>query len=408
MNSSASMQPVAQHEAASIEALVERAKSFLPMLKEAAPSNEANRRVSPAVIGALNEAGLLDLMKPARFGGHEFGPSAVIRVCFEIGRGCGSSGWCAMLANISSWFVSYWPLQAQQDIWESDPNALICGVFIPTGKCEVVDGGFNISGRWPFASNCENVDWIYVSAMLEDPATNKVGPALFLIPMASLQIDQSTWHVSGLAGTGSKTVYIEEPVFVPAHRMVRFSDINSGNAPGQQLPNNPMSHFWFSTFAASGLVAPLLGMAQGALDWFADAMRTKARVSMQPGAPISAAASPFAQEKAGIASTAIDSAYALVLRDLEAAEAKIFGGEQLTQTERVNIRRDFGFCAQQSRLAVDTLMAAAGASASELDKPIQRFWRDLNAGSRHVSLDVDGINQIVGQNMFGLPITGPF
>ena len=53
-------------------------------------------------------------------------------------------------------------------------------------------------------------------------------------------------------------------------------------------------------------------------------------------------------------------------------------------------------------------MASAGASASELDKPIQRFWRDLNAGARHVSLDVDGINMAVGQDLFGVPVTGPF
>lgn len=408
VNTVRSIQPTAGNDAESLEALVERARGFIPALLEMAPSVEANRRVSAEMTKALNDAGLLDLVKPARFGGREFGPSAVIKVCFELARGCGSTAWCAMVTNISAWFASYWSLQAQKDIWDENPDALVCGIFVPTGKCEVVDGGFHVSGRWPFTSNCENVDWIYVSAMVEDPDTKEIAPSLFLVPSASLKVDQSSWHVSGLAGSGSKTVYAEEPIFVPAHRMVRFGDIGTGQAPGQQIADNPLSRFVFTTFGAAGLIAPLLGMAQGALDWFADAMRTKARVSMRPGAPISAAASPFIQQRAGIASAAIDSALALVLRDLEAAEAKLFLGEELTQQERINIRRDFGFCAQQARTAVDTLMIAAGGSASEIDKPIQRFWRDLNAGARHVSLDADGINMIVGQDLFGLPVTGPF
>lgn len=407
MNFIATVQPISHQEHVTLDTLVERAREFRPLLKEAAPKHEADRRVSADVMRKLNDAGLLDLVKPARFGGHELGPSAVVQVCYELGRGDGSTAWCAMVTNISAWFVSYWSLQAQKDIWDANPDALVCGVFVPTGKCEVVDGGFRVSGKWPFVSSCENCDWVYVSAMLEDPETKEMGAALFLVPMSELQVDQSSWQVAGLSGTGSKTVYAEEPVFVPAHRMVRFADIHSGKAPGQQLPNNPMSHFWFTTFGASGLIAPLIGMAQGALDWYAEAMRTKARIGMRPGA-ISAAASPFAQQKAGYASTAIASALALVIRDLEAAEAKIFAGETLSQDERVNIRRDFGFCAQQARAAVDALMASAGASASELDKPIQRFWRDLNAGARHVSLDVDGINMVVGQNMFGVPVTGPF
>ena len=332
------VQPVEHQEPTSVDALVARARELLPLLKDAAPKHEADRRVSADVMKTLNDAGLLDLVKPARFGGRELGPSAVVQVCYELGRGDGSTAWCAMVTNISAWFVSYWSLQAQKDIWDENPNALVCGVFVPTGKCEAVGGGFRVSGRWPFVSSCENSDWVYVSGMLEDPETKDVGASLFLIPMSQLQIDQSSWHVAGLAGTGSKTVYADEPVFVPAHRMVRFGDIHCGKAPGQQLPDNPMSHFWFSTFGAAGLIAPLLGMAQGALDWFAEYMRSKARIGMRPGA-ISAAASPFAQQKAGFASTAITSALALVLRDLQAAEAKIFNGESLSQNERVNIRR---------------------------------------------------------------------
>jgi 3-hydroxy-9,10-secoandrosta-1,3,5(10)-triene-9,17-dione monooxygenase len=309
-----------------------------------------------------------------------------------------------MLANISSWFAAYWPIEAQQEIWTGNPNALICGTFAPTGTCRPVEGGYEISGKWPFSSNCENSDWYYVSAPLTSDDGAPLGPGLFLTPADTLAIDQTSWQVSGLAGSGSKTVFAQQPVFVPAHRMVRLSDINAGKAAGQLIPDNPLAHVRFSTFGASGLVSPLIGMAYGAIDWFSDAMRTKARATSKSGE--TAATNPLIQRRLGEAMVTIDAAVALLLKELETAETKIFGGEELTVEERINVRKAFAFSTEQARRVVDSLMIVSGASSSDLHNPMQRLWRDLNAGARHVSLDIDGIYTLVGQNLLGAALTG--
>jgi 3-hydroxy-9,10-secoandrosta-1,3,5(10)-triene-9,17-dione monooxygenase len=387
---------------------VARARDLQPILRRRAKETEASRRVSAEATAELAHAGLLKLVKPKRFGGFEYGPSALLRVGFELGQACGSTAWCAMLANCNSWFASYWPLQAQIDVWGESPDALIAGTVVPTGQCERADGGYWVKGRWPWASNCENSNWLFVSAMLPEVNGAFPGAGWFLTPRESLSVDQTSWYVSGMQGTGSKVVFAEQPLFVPEHRVIGFSDIHAGTTPGRSIPGNLQAGFGFSTFGAVALVAPLLGMAQGALDWFAQAMQAKVRATMRPGAPVIAAHSPFTQERAGSASAAIDAAMALLLADLPALEAKVRAGETISVAERIRVRRDCGFAARQAVDAVNGLFEGAGASGADLDAPIQRFWRDANAAARHVSLDVQAINSVVGQNLFGLQPTGMF
>ena len=119
----------------SIEALVQNARELRPLLADRAAATERAGRVSGEAMQLLGDAGLLRLGQPRRFGGYEYGPSAMLRVGFELGQGCGSTAWCAMIANVNAWLASYWPLQAQTEIWSADRENLVTGTFVPTGSC---------------------------------------------------------------------------------------------------------------------------------------------------------------------------------------------------------------------------------------------------------------------------------
>ena len=155
-------------------------------------------------------------------------------------------------------------------------------------------------------------------------------------------------------------------------------------------------------------MAPLLGIAQAALDWYAEAMRAKMKASLRPGAPISVAQSPQAQVRAGEAQVKIDAAQALLLADLVPLEARVRAGEDLVVADRIRIRRDIGFATRSAVEAVNLLFEGAGASSAALDAPIQRHWRDVNTAARHASLDTQAIYALVGQLCFGLDPKGQF
>lgn len=391
-----------------IDILLDRARALRPMLMEQAAATEADRRVSDAVTRIMVEAGLYRLGQPKRFGGYEYGPSDLLRLGVEIGRGCGSTGWCAMIANVNAWLASYWPLKAQEEIWGDNADHLVTGTFVPTGKCVAADGGYLVLGRWPFASNCDNSDWLFVSALLPELEGQPPSVGWFMVPRADLCIDQGSWHVAGMQGTGSKTLFADTPVFVPEHRAIRFADVERGTTPGRQVPDNLMARFNFATMGAVTLVAPLLGTAQAALDWYGEAMRAKVKASLKPGAPMSVAQSPQAQARAGEAQARIDAALALLLADLAPVEAKVRAGEEPGVADRIRIRRDIGFAARQAADAVNLLFEGAGATSAALDAPIQRYWRDINAAARHASLDTQAIYALVGQQCFGLDPKGQF
>ncbi|HUN38069.1 MAG TPA: acyl-CoA dehydrogenase family protein [Trebonia sp.] len=386
----------------SLDDLASRAAALRPLLAGQARATEANGRVSAEVIEQLASNGLLSACKPARFGGYEYGPSAMARIGYELGQACGATAWCAVLANCNSWFASYWTLRAQEDVWAGQPGNLIAATLGPTGQCELADGGYRLHGRWPFASNCDNSSWSVISAIIPEHDGIPSGPGWFLTPMTTLEIDPDSWQVAGLQGTGSKTLYADEPVFVPSYRMVRLSDVIALTTPGAAIEGNVLARFGFSTFGGAGLVSPLLGMARGALDWFTQNMRSKIR----PGSPGTGANSPFVQARTGRAAAAIDAAVTLLLADLAAAEDLVRRGGALDVAGRIRIRRDIGFAARVAVDAVNSLYEAAGASSSSLDQPIQRFWRDVNAGARHVGLEDQSIMAMAGQQLLGLQPTG--
>src|SRR5262249_20262132 len=263
---------------------------------------------------------------------------------------CGSTGWCGSLAVCYQWMTSFFPLEAQRDVW-SDPDSLVAGSYFPSKEVGVVPGGIKLAGALPFASNCENSQWLMLGAMLPG-AGGKPELMWELVPFADMDVDQSTWFTCGLQGTGSKVVRIEKPVFVPDHRLVRFADIAAGTVPGKKIDGNVMSRIGFTTFGPTALVSPILGMAQGALDAFIELSKTRTRAA-KPGVFVPVAQSPLIQSRIGNASATIESAYAMLLTSVAAAEEKVRRGVALEPGERIAVRRNQGFAAKQSVTVVN-------------------------------------------------------
>jgi 3-hydroxy-9,10-secoandrosta-1,3,5(10)-triene-9,17-dione monooxygenase len=395
--------PAAKPARPEFSVLLNRVRDLKPIFREAARDTETNRRVPKSTMDHLRDAELIKLVRPARFGGFEYGLSELAQIAFELGQACGSTGWCGSLAMCYQWMTSFFPLEAQRDVW-NDPDNLVAGSYDPSKNCEIVRGGIRLGGSWPYASNCENSQWIMLGALMP----NSKGPSQAmwcLVPMTDVIVDQDTWFTSGLQGTGSKTVRIDRPVFVPDHRMVRFADIVSGKTPGAEIENNNMSRFSFTTFGPTALVSPVLGMAQGALDAFIQMSQSRVRTA-RPGTVVPVASSPMVQSRIGAASATIESALTLLLTSVAAAEDKVRRGMPLEIAERIAIRRNQGFAAKQSVSVVNDLFAKEGAAGSELAAPLQRLWRDANAAALHLSLDWEAIAAMYGQQKLGLDPVG--
>jgi alkylation response protein AidB-like acyl-CoA dehydrogenase len=385
--------------------ILDRVRKLRPEIAARALASEKAKRVPAATMEALRDADVFRVMQPKRFGGFEYGPAELAQIGFELGRACGSTGWCGTLAVCFGWMTAFFPLEAQQEVWDN-PDNLLAVSYVPTPKVDVVDGGYRISGSWPWASGVDSAAWLILAALLPSAA----GPqtlAWCLVPVSDVAIDHDSWNVSGLQGTGSKTVAISDPVFVPRHRVLPIGAIFSGKVPGLEVAGNHQARFGYPTFGPTALVSPIVGMAQGALDAFTETARTARRMA-RPGVFEKVAESTLIQSLIGQAAARIDAAQTLMLTSLREGQDIVRAGGTLDIEQRVRIRRNHGFAARTSAEVVSDIFFKSGAAAADEENRVQRFWRDANTAALHSSIDWDTLSALYGTQQLGLQPQGIF
>ncbi len=398
--------PVAN--APAIETLIDNARQLVPKLRERAQQTEAERRVSDQTTAEFREAGFFKLMQPARFGGYEYGFTAFIDIISELGRGCTSSAWGCSLGAVHQWLVGTFPLEAQEDVWGRDPHAIVCGSYAPAVKAVAADGGYLVEGKWHWASNVDNSQWALLGVMFPPDEQHPAPyPGFLLAPRKDWEIED-TWFVAGQAGTGSKTVAIDKPIFIPGHRKISFAELSSNAPPGSQANPNSIYRIPFLSAVPVCLVSPLLGTAQGAIEEFIAMAGSRVTRGAVSGGGTQLCDFFPVQSRLAEATAALDAARLLIYRDTAEVESIAASGERISVEHRIRNRRDHAFAARLSRDAVDCVFASVGGAGLALNQPLQRMWRDANAIAKHISLNWDAVSSMCGQHLLGLEPKGQY
>jgi alkylation response protein AidB-like acyl-CoA dehydrogenase len=389
-----------------VAALLARARTIAEAVRLRVRQTETDRRVSQDVIERLREAELFRILQPRAYGGFEYGFDVFVEIVAAVGRGCGSTAWVYGLGAVHQWFVASFPGKAQDEFWR-DPGAIAAGSYAPAGKTIAVDGGYRTSGSWSFTSGCDNADWYLLATMLP-PATGADAPrAVFmLVPRADARIDDN-WHTMGLGGTGSKNI-VAEDVFVPAHRVLAVSDLIAGIGPGTLANTNPIYRQSFLAIIPVTLVAPVLGMAEGALADFVDMVTLRTTRGAVAGGNRRMAEFAAIQSRVAEATGCIDAARLMMFRDIAETRAVAEQGEATPLDMRLRNRLDHSFCTRLLVQAIDALFLASGGQGIFLDKPLQQVWRDAHAAASHISLNWDAVGTMYGQYALGLEPKGQY
>ena len=177
-----------------------------------------------------------------------------------------------------------------------------------------------------------------------------------------------TWFVSGLRGTGSKDIAVQE-AFVPEHRTVPMEDLLEGRSPGREVNGEVGYEVTFFSFWPFSLTATVVGMAQGVLDAFEERMRD--RVSMATGQKMVDHASVHL--RLAEAAAEVTAARMLVQNDTREVMARARRGEMPTIGDRTRYRRDQCYAAKLSVQAVNRLFEGSGGHALFDSSAIQRL-----------------------------------
>jgi alkylation response protein AidB-like acyl-CoA dehydrogenase len=290
----------------------------------------------------------------------------------------------------------------------SNPDAVACGSYAPATKAIEVDGGYRLTGRWSFASGCDNAQWSLCAALLPSKTeSGQFAPAFLLVPAADYVIDD-TWNVVGLSGTGSKTLVLND-VFVPAHRLLSFADTTSGKTPGAALyAANPTFAIPMLSNIPSCLASAAVGAAAGALeDYLAVTSRRITRGAVA-GHNNRMADFPTIQLRVAEATASVDAAAKCCCAISGIVRRQSAAVQPVSIEDRIVSRRGQAFSVALAIRATEALNASTGGLGLDLSNPVQRAWRDANAVGRHISMNWDAVGTMYGQLALGLTPQGQY
>jgi 3-hydroxy-9,10-secoandrosta-1,3,5(10)-triene-9,17-dione monooxygenase len=376
--------------------LLQSAQRIAATLKNHVEEVDRTRSIPQETINALKTAGLLHLFQPKRWGGFEADPQLMIDVANTLAEHCLSTAWVFGVLSVQNFMLSLFDIRAQEDVWGADNTALMSSSFQPVGKAQRVEGGYRISGQWPYSSGCQHAQWAVVGAML--PPLTEGGPPemrLFLVPRSDYEIID-TWQTFGLRGTGSNDIRIAD-VFVPAYRtlqpeqgLVPGSKLSVHDAPLYRMP-------WLYVFTCS--VAALgIGGARGALNVFLDATRTRLASPSTKGR-----VDPSVLQIAARTKSEIDEIDASYRRNVARLMACARSGETMALAEALQLRIQLTSIIRRCAGLVDNLMPHLGARTVFLDNAFTRFWLDLAAARAHPGNDPAPVSNDLGKLLVDAP-----
>ncbi len=390
------------------EELIQRARDLIPAVRARAVETENLRHLPPETLADFKAAGLHNVYTPARFGGHEMDWGAHVDISREIAKGCGSSGWNASVVLSHTWFLARFAPEAQEEVWNENPDAIIATAFARAeGETVPVEGGYRVSGLWRFSSGVVGADWTMLSAALppgvvQSKEDKDAGMRFFLMVLVKPSEYEivDNWHAAGLKGTGSHDVRMDN-VFIPNHRAVISNDVMSRNPPGGMIHDKYIYHVEFFPYFTTFLLGPILGMAEGALADYLVITRERRGLAMPRG--------DIPADKLTVQGRVAESGAEIRAAGLLGREIVNYlheygvAGKPLVGERRAILGRDLSFASRLCVSAVERLASMMGATGQTDHNPVQRHLRDLRAAAAHGGLVWDNVGARWGKWALGLP-----
>jgi len=374
----------------------ESAQTIVGELKETIAESESTRVLTDRAVELLHQAELTRLVTPAAFGGHELSPRALVEAERVVAHGSPAASWVLMVTGAHTFIAGRLPLEGQAELFEGEPGMLIPGVPSPIGTCHKAEGGYIVSGRWPYASGADHGDWVIVGARgVKNEAGESCQSHLVFVPKTSVEFED-TWFTLGMRGTGSKDLLLNE-VLVPEHLAVPMGQAQQGTLPGVDVP---LYRLPIRPTLATFLMGTIVGMSERGLELFMNQART--RIDAYTGAE--KVHSAGIQRRVAEASGEISCAWALTLKNCDILEAAMQDPSPMPIADRAQVRWNAAYAAELCQRAATRLYSGAGSGAAFDGNILQSVFRDITTATKHAMLDLDNHYEMQGKNLLGVEL----
>jgi|TARA_B100001964_G_C14215888_1_gene592784 alkylation response protein AidB-like acyl-CoA dehydrogenase len=363
------------------------------LIREYADISDSQRHLSNEVAMAMANEGLYRIAAPRSVGGGEYHPTTQIQTIEAVSRLDGATGWNLMIGvEVMGILGAVFPREVVQKLF-ADPDLIIAGALNPLGHAVRTDGGFRVTGQWPFASGVHNASYFWGQSIVfenDDRVTDEMGPVTCESLIARDEFDIiDTWQVSGLRGSGSHDVSVSD-VFVPDERI-------SSVARNPLQEDGTLYRLPLHSRLAYNKVGVATGITRAAIDHFMDLAMDKT----PRGTAGKLRERVDAQLAVAEAEYLLETARSYVFDRVSDIWDTVDQGDPPTTRQKALLQLACSGAASTAVKAVEKIVAAAGATANFTSSPLERCMRDVLVVRQHIMVSPQ-FKENIGRALLGL------
>ncbi|MEC3975741.1 acyl-CoA dehydrogenase family protein [Amycolatopsis sp. H20-H5] len=373
--------------------IVENARAMVPHLRARIAETERLRKLPEETMKEAAEAGIFSLFVPKSLGGAGGGVGDFVEMVKALAQGHLSAAWTLAFLAEHGLMLARYPEEAQKEIFAEGSDALMSGVIHPPGTAVPVEGGYEVSGYWGYATAVQHADWVQVFAKVE----GREGETLLtLLKREDVEVVE-TWDMSGMGGTGSHHVRTEG-AFVPEYRTLDMDVWSSRGNPGAFL--HPEAVYSYALRDVLGFMYP--AMAVGAAESIIADYRQRLENRRAPFSSLITADSVGGQMRYARCIQALRLAQATLKQTVdEVVEANATIEGEFPPEMRASVKLGLMGVLRMAWEAVDLAVKGSGTSVFKNDHPMQYYIRDLEMLLSHQTIDEDAMLGMTGQILLG-------
>ena len=377
-----------------------RIEAAMPVLAQEALASEELGKLTPKTHEILRDSGIIRIFQPKEYGGLEGNPVEFARLIMDLASNAPSAGWVCGVVGLHSFEFAQTDPRLQEEVWGKDVDTWTASPYAMFGRATKVEGGWRLTGRWPFSSGTDYCEWAVVGGLVEqEPGSGQfTEPHHFIMPRSDYEIHHDSWDTMGLRGTGSKDIEAKD-IFVPDYRVLGVKKLNArdyhrANRPDSRLYEVPFDYLFPGVISAS-----TIGIAEGVVRSYQE--YSAERVNR---GGIKSIDNPYQMAALGSALADIAASRLQLLDGLQQAYDIAMAGGTVPNSLQHEARRNQVRAVRRAADAARTVFDTVGGNVARVSNPIQRFYRDMSVAMCHACNVDEPVYAAQAAYMFGKPI----
>jgi indole-3-acetate monooxygenase len=368
------------------QAPVQAAAALRSVIRAYHDELDREQRLPKALVEQFHAAGFYRLVRPRELGGLQADPLTYLRTVELLAEASGSVGWNLCNNNIAQLVTLGLPDGGIREIYGQGGDVAVAGTAVQGGGRAVpVDGGYRVTGRWPFGTGCQESPWMLGSFQILDGDQLRLSPdgaSVYwrgVFHRAETQIVAGSWDVSGLRATGSFDWTVDD-VFLPERRTMVHAGVPL---------DNQWSHWPGVSYALPAQVwvgphhsAVITGIARAGID----ALIELAVEKTPRGRTSRLCDNPQVQDAIGRADAILNAGRAYRSATITEVWNTIAAGEDTTLEQRARCRLAAVHAADCAREAMDLVYRQGGSTSYRRESRLAECWRDLQVVGQAVTI----------------------